>query len=194
MPSNVDDKDEEFMRHLRGELVQDPNPVIKSSATLIKDLLDHPALCEVPPLSNENLARFEARLHRVSVPVKHEESTWLAKWNHGWRVALPLAACVVVSVMVLRPDSSVEVNDAGKWRDLEDTPIVSVQDPLSTAQALAKQLSALGIESQLSKHDKQVTLEAYIPESKQQEVERILAPHQLRVGKNGELSIGFKQP
>ncbi len=192
MSTSVENKEDAFVRHLQGESIEDSHPLVKQSAQLVLDILDHPAVSPVPPLSNERLNAFQNRLQQVRVPVQTKVSPWNLNWTRGLRVAVPLAACLLVGVLVLGPDASNQLPEYDQWRDLDEAAIVSVSEPVSSANALTAQLTVLGITARLGQHNDVVILEAYVPESRQDDVDRLLTPYSQRVGKNGELIIGFK--
>lgn len=195
----MSNKDEEFLRHLRGEQVSTPNPLMKDSAQLIRDLLDHPVHYQAPSLSEDKLAAFQARLAQIRVPIATPRASKNSKWIRGWAIALPLSACLLIGVSLLRPASddqasSIALPPADQWRSTEDSAIVSVTNPLGSAQNTLRKLSELNIEAHISTREEVVFIEAFVPEQKQEAVNRLLRPYHQQVGNNGELRFGFKRP
>lgn len=188
----------EFFQHLRGEQVESSDPYLQTCAQVIREAMDHPAFYQPAPLTPEKLDAFRVKLRQarspVAVPMAKARNQWLrsAKWS------LPLAASVLLTIGVVRVGMETASNEVAPIliasRSIDGQSVRVVNDPEATLRSLRGQLTALDIESTLTTQAGQWQMEAFVPESKEQQVNQILQPLQISVGNNGSLHIVLRKP
>lgn len=188
----------EFFQHLRGEPVESPDPYLHTCAQMIREAMNHPAFYQPAPLTPEKLDAFRVKLGEarspVVVPIAKARNRWLrsAKWS------LPLAASVLLAVGVVRVGMETASNEVAPIRlasrSIDGQSVRVVEDPEATMRDLQSRLKGLEIESTLTTQAGQWQLEAFVPEAKEQQVNQLLQPLQLAVGKNGALQVVLRKP
>ena len=190
-------REDEFVRTLQVDHKTQPidtsDLIARESAQVLKGLLGHPMHYEPAPLSEEDLMQFQARLESVRNPALAMNKT--PKITHrptlGLRLGIPVAACLIIGVMLYQPDHPNDLYQSEKSRGVEQITLVMVAEPSVAAKDLVVQLAQLNIEAHQEIKNNQFIVEAFIPEVQQEKVEHLLAPHHQKVAKNGELRIGF---
>lgn len=191
-------EEQEFLRHLRGEPVEKSDPYLQTCAQVIREAMDHPAFYQPAPLTPEKLDAFRAKLGEarspVVVPIAKARNRWLrsAKWS------LPLAASVLLAIGVARVGMETASNEVAPIqlasRSIDGQSARVVDDPEATMRNLQSRLKDLEIESTLTTQVGHWQLEAFVPEAEEQQVNQLLQPLQLAVGKNGALQVVLRKP
>ncbi len=188
----------EFFRHMRGEQVDDSDAYLRTCAQLLREALHHPAHYQPRALTESDLDGFKARLKaaRASSDSRRVRERMINWSNAKW--ALPLAASVILSVGVVRTGWELVSNDVAPKqvavRSVDGLSIRVVDEPAAVAKLIQTRLSEFEIDSSVSEQHGVWYIEAFVPVSQEQQVNQILAPYQMAVGKNGVLAYGLKKP
>ena len=198
-------EEQDFLRCLRGEPVSTSDPYLQTCAQVIREAMNHSALYQPPPLTPERVDAFRAKLRQGRSPAvmpmgKVEVRTNNTWWRHA-KWSLPLTASVLLGVGVVRigmdltsneffPATRVEVAS----RSIDGKAVTLVTDPETSMRNLQARLAALEIDAQVTSQGALWQLEAFVPESKESQVNQLLQTYQLAVSKNGSLSIAMKKP
>lgn len=186
----------EFFQYMHGEAVDGGDAYLRSCAQLLARAMNHPAHYQASELTDAEVDLFRARLRAARASSKIDSGR-VAMKGRSSQWLLPIAASVILTVGAVSIGWEYVANNVEQtqvaMRSLDSVSMRVVDDPKAVVKAIQAHLSEFEIDSTISEQQGVWHIEAFVPASQEAQVNRMLTPYQMEVGKNGHFAYGLKQ-